>query len=601
MDRYRHSGLFAFEAQDAPGANDDDDRIVIPDAEAIKELPDEGEGSLAELLDVLNDAFDTVYDNGPSTPDAVAKLEEIAQGVEAINAEKDRRKAERDKAAEDAEALRKRVKGETDTPEEPDDDDDEADAPPAPAPADEKAADKPAEKAPDKEPALVAGAPQTQPAEPRKVQRLNVRLSEVRARAPKQDAPAGLVITAAADVPQFQAGQPFADALELAGAYRERAVTTPISQSGQATGPKVAQIKQQFEYNLTRDTPAGEVERIIKEMTNPQSLVAGGGWCAPSEVSYEFFDISCEDGMVDLPTAGIQRGGLRFPVSPSMADVFTGTFTNASNPWIWSETDDILTVTGSTNKPCVRVPCPTFSEVRLECYGICLIAGNLTDNAFPEATRHQLGLLRSAHYHAQNQRYLASMVALSTPVATGGFLDESASITSDLLAAAGWAAVDYRSRFGMCETAILEVVLPFWAREVIRSDLSRRTGVELLAVSDDQIDNYFDVRRVRVQWVKDWQVRGTNQPGGATPTSLYPATVQFLMYAAGTFIRGNGMTLDLGVVRDSVLNAENDHTAAWMEECHLIAMMGNTSRVYTVNICAAGRTGSANITGCGTA
>jgi hypothetical protein len=119
-------------------------------------------------------------------------------------------------------------------------------------------------------------------------------------------------------------------------------------------------------------------------------------------------------------------------------------------------------------------------------------------------------------------------------------------------------------------------------------------------ISDAQIDNWFDVRKVRVQWVKDWQVRGTNQPGGATATTLYPATVQFMMYAAGTFIRGNGMTLDLGVVRDSVLNAENDHTAAWMEECHLVALVGNLSRLYTVNICAAGRTGIANLAGCGT-
>jgi hypothetical protein len=73
-----------------------------------------------------------------------------------------------------------------------------------------------------------------------------------------------------------------------------------------------------------------------------------------------------------------------------------------------------------------------------------------------------------------------------------------------------------------------------------------------------------------------------------------------MIYAAGTFGLGNGMTLDLGVVRDSTLNAENDHTAAWSEECHLIAMFGHSSRLYTVGVCAAGRTGVANIADCST-
>jgi hypothetical protein len=119
-------------------------------------------------------------------------------------------------------------------------------------------------------------------------------------------------------------------------------------------------------------------------------------------------------------------------------------------------------------------------------------------------------------------------------------------------------------------------------------------------VSDDQIGNWFDQRRLRVQWVKDWQVRGTNQPGGAAATTLFPASMTFLLFPAGTFIRGNGLILDLGVVRDSVLNAENDHTAAWMEECHLIARYGHEARQYTVAVCAAGRTGIANIADCRT-
>jgi hypothetical protein len=58
------------------------------------------------------------------------------------------------------------------------------------------------------------------------------------------------------------------------------------------------------------------------------------------------------------------------------------------------------------------------------------------------------------------------------------------------------------------------------------------------------------------------------------------------------------MTLDLGVVRDSTLNATNDFTAAWMEECHLIAQFGHEVRQYTTTICPSGVTGAANGTSC---
>ena len=158
------------------------------------------------------------------------------------------------------------------------------------------------------------------------------------------------------------------------------------------------------------------------------ALIAGGGWCAPSAIRYEFFNVADVDGLVDLPTVGISRGGLKFPVSPTIADAFKtdagatiglapfgATFSSGSDPWLWSETDDIASVTGTTpTKKTLRVACPSFSEARLECYGITLTAGNLTDDAYPEATAHTLRLLLTAWQHAQNARIISQMVTLSS-------------------------------------------------------------------------------------------------------------------------------------------------------------------------------------------
>ncbi len=58
------------------------------------------------------------------------------------------------------------------------------------------------------------------------------------------------------------------------------------------------------------------------------------------------------------------------------------------------------------------------------------------------------------------------------------------------------------------------------------------------------------------------------------------------------------MTLNLGVVRDSVLNAENDHTALWTEECHLIAKVGHEIKQGRVFLCADGTTGASDLVNC---
>jgi hypothetical protein len=306
---------------------------------------------------------------------------------------------------------------------------------------------------------------------------------------------------------------------------------------------------------------------------------------------------------------GVSRGGIRFPVSPAIGDVFfqsggsnpasgfggfAFSMSNATDPWLWTETDDILTVTGSVNKPTLRVPCPSFNEVRLECYGISLTAGNLTDDAYPESTQNFIRLLRAAYSHAINARLISLMDTAAGGATTIGAVTTDGPATR-LLNSVGLAAMDYRAKFAMSTNSVLEVVIPYWVKEVIRADLTLRPNVDpaQLAIADAQITAYFDARNVRVQWVNDYQVRGANQPGSSSNLTVWPATVNFLVYAAGTFLHGTGLQLDLGVIRDSVLNAENDFTALWAEECHLIAKVGHEARKYTCAFNVSGQVGGA--------
>jgi len=564
-----------------------------------------GDRDLAELESKGVAEFDRINGLEDVTPDRVQYAHKLAEDLDRVRAElaarevRTQRLAEQERVrnADQMTALQTRVHG--------------APADPMPEAAESLSAESIArETAKGVTAALVSILGERRGGlTPDAVARATASLSDTARVAPQPQLPTPkLTVTASVDIPGVSQGGTLSSLESLGDAFSRKARSLPVSRIGSTeNGHTVATIRNSFDHTIDDRTSPVQVGDLIRHLTRPDAkdaLVAGGGWCAPSEIRYDFFNIACEDGLIDLPTFGVTRGGIQFPVSPSLADAigsnafggFAVPFSNASVPFLWTEADDIATVTGSPNKPCVRVPCPDFDEERLECYGICLTAGNLTDDAYPEATQNTLRLLMAAHNRATNARLIALMVAASSaPITTGEFAGGGTPATAkpafqQFLSGIDLGATDYRERYGMCMDDVLEVVAPQWVRAVIRADLAWRTGVDLLSVPNSMINQFFTDRNLRVQWVSDWQVRAAGQFGNATPMTAWPTTADVMIYAAGTFLHGNGMSLDLGVIRDSVLNAENDFTAAWSEECHLIARVGHESRQYRITFSVMGAT-----------
>jgi hypothetical protein len=406
------------------------------------------------------------------------------------------------------------------------------------------------------------------------------------------------VIVASADVPGFAQGGRLENIEALGEAMHRRAKMLPVSRDGNPEPVPVASLEREFTFTLSKNSTPKQINEVLTAAADEEILTAAGGWCAPSEISYDFFNVVCEDGMIDLPTVGLNRGGVQYPTSPSFGDLVT----NDDIVWTWTEQDDIdATDSASVFKPCVRVECPEFIDRRADCDGFCVTAGNLIDYAYPELISNWLRLVMAIRAKATNARIIDLMlngggsgdaISGSIPVNHTGLLGAT---TSALLSSIELSAIDYREKYSMCADAILEVVLPRWARAVIRADLANRDGIDVFAVSDGMIADWFNIRNVRVQFVGDWQVREAGEPGNATPATEWPTTMDYMIYAPGTFVRGNGMSLDLGVVRDSVLNATNDHTAAWAEDCYALLKPGHESRVVTVDICGSGEIGARSI------
>lgn len=591
------------------------------DNEAGPILPDGGEeltaalaaindsADLSKIRDELVKQFDAQYQDGAGvTAENFPQLETLKGQILAVKERDAALSAEREDLSQRAAALRDAIKpAETVKADDADDkgdagEGDEAKAQAVEAPVPVAAASQEVITA-----AVTAAVGETMKAfaadylKPDTGLNRRLRLGEIAQYAPDaevHEAREEAVIVASADVPGFTQGGRIENMEALGLAMHKRARMLPVSNTGDPSIYQVASLQREFNFTLNENSSPEEMDAVLKAATDESVLTAAGGWCAPSEISYDFFNIVCEDGMIDLPTVGLNRGGVQYPTSPSFGDLadIDGIV------WTWTEADDIEAVdSSSVFKPCVRVECPTFVDRRADCYGFCVTAGNLVDYAYPELISNWLRLVMAIRARATNARIIDIMLngggsgdAISPSVAVNhaGLLGAT---TSALLSSIELSAIDYREKYSMCAEAVLEVVLPRWANAVIRADLANRDGINVFGVTDAMIADWFDIRNVRVQFVGDWQVRADGDPGAATPATAWPTTMDYMIFAPGTFVRGNSMSLDLGVVRDSVLNSTNDHTAAWTEDCFAILKPGHESRVVTVDICSAGIIGSRNI------
>lgn len=339
----------------------------------------------------------------------------------------------------------------------------------------------------------------------------------------------------------------------------------------------------------------------------PNSLTAAGaGWCAPSEVIYDLCELESSDGLLDIPEINVSRGGIKFTTGPDFSAIYSG-----AGYFHYTEAQIISGVT----KPTMPVPCPSFTDVRLEADGLAIQADLLQLRGYPELIARFVRGAMVAHTHKINQFMINALVTGSTALAlpsnvtshtpglgTTWYTDHS--VVSTLLGALEMAIVDYKYRQRMQLNSTLEVVLPYWVQSWIRADVTRRSfydgdnGADVFAITMAKMQDWLAVRGARVQWVYDWQdayywaAYPTGAPSvwqrfGADPTTQdfvqdWPHTLQVLVYAAGTWVRGNADIITLDTVYDSTLLAQNKTTQLFTEQGILAAKTCFDSRVYTI-------------------
>jgi hypothetical protein len=396
---------------------------------------------------------------------------------------------------------------------------------------------------------------------------------------PKND-PKPKALVASAGTKEDSIGTAFSDLDELAAVMH-----STWSQMRTGSGARtVARIPRENKYKLGADGVDNfeVLNRVMKESqearNNGMALTAALG-CAPSEPVYEFFNQSARGaGLVDLPSVTARRGSRTYPPAVAFTDIDGQTgigtrFTGAS-------------------KTCYTVNCGTTRTTDVVANFTCLTFDNEEGLFYPELVSHYGALSMIAHEHEVNQRLIENMrdAACTTEVHD---LDTGGGTVIGLVRALLRVRAYYIQRHKMAENAVLDAVLPYWFSAAYATDIVTRQSTDMatsINLGLGRIESELRQGGINAMFVYDWQegpVEGFDDFGSA------------LLYAPGTFVRLDGPTLDLGVVRDSTLNAANDFQT-FFESWTGLACVGNEAiYIQGIETCPIGQTALGSAVACG--
>jgi hypothetical protein len=392
-----------------------------------------------------------------------------------------------------------------------------------------------------------------------------------------EEKPRALVAAALDD--EDKIGTRFIDQLALAAAMKKAWDRTP---SGMVD---VARIPIENRYNLDGDevdnwNTVNKVARGSQEARNNDvGLIAALG-CAPSEPIYEFFNLSDRGaGLVDLPSVTARRGSRTYP--PLVG------YTNISG-----QAGIGTQYAAGVTKSCYTVACGTTRPFEVLANYVCLTFQNEMQFFYPEMIAQYQGLALVAYEHVVNQRLIEGMRDAAI-TSEHHDLDTGGGTTTALIRSILRVRSYYIQRHKMAENSVLDVVMPFWFAAAYGADVIARQSTDMgtsVNVGLMRIQNELRQAGVNAQFVYDWQ---TDSAAGFEDFGSY------LIYAPGTFVQIDGPTLDLGVVRDSTLNAANDFQVFYEGWTGLAEVGTEALYIQGVETCPSGQAALTTAITCG--
>jgi hypothetical protein len=396
--------------------------------------------------------------------------------------------------------------------------------------------------------------------------------------------------TAAGGVPTYEHGQVLESTADLALAFenRRRSLTT-ASRGGADEKVYVARTTADYPEGrcLSSDPGAfadnfGKIERVVSpramaeagrnlRAADPDVLVAAGGLCAPLTPLYdiEVYGSTARPVRDALARFQVPRGGIQYRPNTSAAAALL-----ASGVWTMANDEAVGVVETPTDitdpiKGCWVVECPGIQEAVVEAVYTCLEFSNITARFDPESTTANIQSAAIAHARLAENRLLAALSAGSKLLTSAKVIGA----TRDILVNLDKAVAYYRNRHRLDQALPLTFILPAWVNHLMRADLARQMAagdwMEALGIAQSRIDGWFTRRAVNIVWHLDGSTADTAVGAETIPSQTYPNAaagsaipgfineIDALLFMTGSWLYLDGGILDLGIVRDSVLNSRN--------------------------------------------
>lgn len=398
-------------------------------------------------------------------------------------------------------------------------------------------------------------------------------------------------IVAAAGSAIYAPGARVPDFSTVARLFAERRPT--LGASGRDTDGSralVASIKGEYDEDRILGDNATQNMEKIQAVAGPQAITASGGICAPYPARYDLTIYGDAHRPVrdSLPVFQATRGGIRFMPAPQITDLAGSVRRTTVAQDAAGYTNQ--TPAGSTApKPCLHVTCESEQTCIIQAVSRCLTFGNMGARTYPEQVEAwlKLGMAEFARY--TEIELLNAISAASTLIAAGQIYGP----TYSLLDQVSLITTSFRARHRLSADKKLRVLMPFWATEIFRADIAAQApgdGLSRYSISDAQIGDWFSARGANVTFFQDNTTASgvpfTN-PVVSGGLQSWPNNLEWFIFPEGSFLYLDGGSLDLGLVRDSTLNSQNDYQIFY-EEFFGLCFIGLESYRVISEVCPNG-------------
>jgi hypothetical protein len=335
-----------------------------------------------------------------------------------------------------------------------------------------------------------------------------------------------------------------------------------------------------------------------------QALTASGGSCLPTDVDYEIKTWATAERPLKegLPGFDAGRGGLIYVEPPSIG-------TLAAAVGIWTEATDAEPL--AATKPVYSVSCGATVQVYCAAVTVRVGFGNMQSRFQPELVAANTDLSQAEWARKAELNLLELIQEKCLKDVTSA---KVVGATRDLITAINAAAANFRATNRLPREVALTAIFPSWCMDLIKIDLARESAHQQgndfnsLAITDEQVTDLLKAHGINPIFTLDYlPVNGSVYPAqtftvqsASSAMVNFPTKMVWNLFPEGAIQFLDGGRLDLGIVRDSTLDATNDFEVFY-ESFEAIADRGfsKSCTQYVTELCANGQSGAtATVSGC---